>query len=84
MIGVASVLLFQYVFIYYTIRFYYTFYSKYEIDLENRDEKIKFTSNDIKKGVEYSMLMNEEDELWTLILICYLIWDLFEQISLLF
>jgi hypothetical protein len=63
MIGVASVLLFQYVFIYYTIGFYYTFYSKYEIDLENRDEKIKFTNNDIKKGVEYSMLMNEEDEL---------------------
>jgi hypothetical protein len=63
MIGVAAVLLFQYVFIYYTIGFYYAFYSKYEIDLENRDEKVKFTNNDIKKGIEYSMLMNEEDEL---------------------
>jgi hypothetical protein len=63
MIGVASVLLFQYVFIYLTIRYYYAFYSKYEIDLENRDKKVKFTNNDIKKGIEYSMLMNEEDGL---------------------
>ena len=63
MIGVASILLFQYVLIYYTIGFYYIFYSKYEIDLENRDERIKLTTINVNKGIEYSMLMNEEDEL---------------------
>jgi hypothetical protein len=63
MIGVASVLLFQYVLIYYTIGFYYIFYSKYEIDLENRDERIKLTTINVNKSIEYSMLMNEEDEL---------------------
>jgi len=66
MIGVASVLLFQYVLIYYTIGFYYIFYSKYEIDLENRDERIKLTTINVNKSIEYSMLMNEEDELWQL------------------
>ena len=63
MIGVASVLLLQYVLIYYTIGFYYIFYSKYEIDLENRDERIKLTTINVNKSIEYSMLMNEEDEL---------------------
>jgi hypothetical protein len=64
MIGVASVLLLQYILIYYTIGFYYIFYSKYEIDLglDNRDERINFTPININKGKEYSMLlMNEED-----------------------
>ena len=63
MIGVASVLLLQYILIYYTIGFYYIFYSKYEIDLENRDERIKLTTINVNKSIEYSMLMNEEDEL---------------------
>jgi len=63
MIGVAAVLLVQYVFIYFTIGFYYAFYSKYEIDLENRDERIKLTTINVNKSIEYSMLMNEEDEL---------------------
>lgn len=63
MIGVASVLLLQYVFIYYSIGYYYSFYSKYEIDLElDNRERINFTPININKGREYSMLfMNEED-----------------------
>ena len=62
-IGVATVLLAQYVFVYYTIGFIYRFYKRYELDLEANDDKIEFVNkNDSQHGAEYSMLMNEEEE----------------------
>lgn len=62
MIGAAAVLLGQYLFVFYTHRIIYRFYKRYELDLETAtDQKIIFKSLDAK-DVEYSMLMNEDDE----------------------
>ena len=61
-IGVALVLIGQYVIIYYSIGLIYRFYSRYEIDLETADEIVKGSTRHSNHGSEYSMLMNDENE----------------------
>lgn len=59
MICVAAFMLLQYLFVYAFHGLFYRFYKKYELDLEDNDQKIVFKSS---PGTEYSMLMNEEDD----------------------
>ena len=58
-IGVAILLLGQYLFVYFAIDFFYTCFRKYETDLEDKEIGIKLEFSNEK---EYTMLMNELDE----------------------
>jgi hypothetical protein len=61
MLIVATALLIQYVFIYFTIGCFYKFYSKYEIDLKIQDEKIFYDKNDKQNNFEYTKLMIDDE-----------------------